>query len=149
MRRETSVKHEFVEFIPHELEPATVYISGTYSTCAHLCLCGCGEKVVTPLAPTEWRLAFDGETISLDPSIGNWSFDCQSHYWIEDSHVRWAPVWSKERIKANRDRDRRRKQRYYGDLVDEPSDHERVTRRAPGEPGWLRRALRHIWPRRQ
>lgn len=145
MRRPSHVKHEFVEFIPGELEPGTIYISGAYATCSHLCLCGCGEKVVTPLAPTEWKLEFNGETISLCPSIGNWSFDCQSHYWIEHGRVLWAPTWSRERIDTNRDRDRRQKEWYY----DVPSDLERVTPRAPHEPGRLRRALRHIWPHRQ
>jgi Family of unknown function (DUF6527) len=35
----------------------------------NLCCCGCGEKVVTPLRPTDWKLIFDGKTISLDPSL--------------------------------------------------------------------------------
>jgi hypothetical protein len=38
-------------------------------------------------------MVFDGKTISLDPSIGNWSFPCQSHYWITSSEVRWVPKW--------------------------------------------------------
>jgi hypothetical protein len=143
--RRRRVEHEFVEFIPQELAPGTVYISGPYATCSHLCLCGCGEKVVTPLAPTEWKLKFDGETITLWPSIGNWSFGCQSHYWIEESRVIWAHPWSKKRIQANRKRDRQQKQRRRGRSLYEPGDQERATGRAPGELGWLRR----VWPRRQ
>jgi len=34
--------------------------------------------VVTPLSPTGWSLIFDGETVSLYPSIGNWNFPCRS-----------------------------------------------------------------------
>ncbi|WP_353963011.1 DUF6527 family protein [Streptomyces sp. NBC_00365] len=39
--------------------------------------CGCGRKVVTPLAPQEWKLTLDGVSVSLHPSIGNWSFPLQ------------------------------------------------------------------------
>lgn len=143
MSRLEWVTHEFVEFIPQELEPGTVYISVEYATCAHLCLCGCGEKVVTPLAPTDWRLTFDGEAISLDPSIGNWSFDCQSHYWIEESRVIWARQWSKEKIKANRARDRHQKQRLNGEP--EPDDSDAALEESADEkPGRFRRVVRTI-----
>ena len=32
---------------------------------------------------------FDGRTISLNPSIGNWSYPCRSHYWIKGNRVVW------------------------------------------------------------
>lgn len=115
MSRQDRVEHEFVEFIPQELAPGTVYISTTYATCAHHCLCGCRNKVITPLSPTDWRLTFDGVSISLDPSVGNWNFDCQSHYVISRGRVNWADAWSRERIDANRARARREKQRYFGE----------------------------------
>jgi hypothetical protein len=102
MRREIVLKHEFVEFIPDKLEDGIVYVSIPYATVAHKCCCGCGMEVVTPLSPTDWKLIFDGETISLDPSIGNWSFDCKSHYWIRRDRVRWAERWSREKIEAAR-----------------------------------------------
>src|SRR5207248_2134638 len=60
---------QFVEFIPEELEPGVVYISTAYATASHLCACGCGNKVVTPLGRAEWELIFDGERVSLFPSI--------------------------------------------------------------------------------
>ena len=82
MKRELILRHEFVEFIPDKLADGVVYVSIPYATVAHKCCCGCGMEVVTPLSPTDWELIFDGESISLDPSIGNWSFDCKSHYWI-------------------------------------------------------------------
>jgi hypothetical protein len=43
-------------------------------------MCGCGKKVVLPLHPTHGKLTYDGETVSLSPSVGNWSFPCESHY---------------------------------------------------------------------
>ena len=102
MKPEIVLKHEFVEFIPDDLEEGTIYVSIRFATASHLCCCGCGDKVVTPIRPTDWKLIFDGKTISLDPSIGNWSFACKSHYWIRNNKVRWAAPWSKEEIDAGR-----------------------------------------------
>jgi hypothetical protein len=73
----------------------------------------CGNKVVTPLSPTDWQLTFDGDTISLHPSIGNWAFECQSHYWIIRNKVKWAPKWSKEEIAAGQQKDEWNKQSYF------------------------------------
>lgn len=114
MKREIAFKHEFVEFIPEELKERTLYVSIRFATVSHLCACGCKSRVVTPLKPTDWKLIFDGKTISLDPSIGNWSFPCQSHYWVRNNRIRWAEQWSKERIDAGRAYDRRAKERYFG-----------------------------------
>ena len=69
--------------------------------------------MVTPLSPTDWSLTYNGESISLSPSIGNWSFECRSHYWIEKGTCRWAGPWSKEQIEAGRTHDRRAKERQY------------------------------------
>lgn len=113
MNRELTLTHEFVEYIPQELKDGTVYVSIPFATASHKCCCGCGNEVVTPLTPTDWQLTFDGETISLDPSIGNWSFACQSHYWVRKNRVRWAPKWSQQEIQAGRSHDRRTKQQYF------------------------------------
>jgi uncharacterized protein DUF6527 len=51
-------------------------------------------------------------SISLFPSIGNWSFPCRSHYWIDGGRVIWADEWSDDMI-ANRARDRFAKQNHY------------------------------------
>lgn len=88
--KRNSIDFEFVEYVPRELQEGTLYISTTYATAVHRCCCGCGSKITTPLAPSEWSLTFDGETVSLSPSIGNWSFPCQSHYWIRRSEIVWA-----------------------------------------------------------
>lgn len=92
------IAFEFVDFIPRELEEGKLYISTAYATAAHLCCCGCGLKVATQLAPSEWSLTFDGETVSLSPSIGNWSFPCQSHYWIRRSRIDWAGSFTPDQI---------------------------------------------------
>lgn len=114
MRKEIVLAHEFVEFIPDDLKERTIYVSIRYATAAHRCCCGCGKEVVTPLSPTDWKLIFDGKTISLDPSIGNWSFECQSHYWIRNNRVRWAARWSQDEIDSGRAHDRFAKARYFG-----------------------------------
>jgi hypothetical protein len=92
-----------VEFIPEELAEAILYISIEYSTASHLCMCGCGSKIVTPLAPGRWSIVFDGETVSLRPSIGNWSYPCQSHYWLRGGRVEWAPTWAADEIASARE----------------------------------------------
>jgi hypothetical protein len=113
MTQAIELKHEFVEFIPEELKQGTVYVSIRFATASHLCVCGCKTKVVTPLTPTDWKLIFDGKTISLDPSIGNWSFACESHYWIRNNRVKWAPAWSKIEIERGRHQDQHAKQSYF------------------------------------
>src|SRR5690242_6339020 len=100
MKQEIPIKHRFVEFIPEELDESTLYVSMRFATLSHLCACGCKSKVVTPLKPTDWKLTFDGKTITLYPSIGNWSFPCRSHYWIKNSWVQWAENWSQERVES-------------------------------------------------
>lgn len=114
MNRDVILKHEFVQYLPAQLADATVYLSMAYRTACHKCCCGCGSEVVTPFSPTDWKLIFDGETISLEPSIGNWSFPCRSHYWIRRNKVRWARAWSDEDIETNRRRDKMAKDFHFG-----------------------------------
>lgn len=90
MTRVARLVPEFVEFAPPELKEGVLYVSMIYASAVHRCCCGCGEKVVTPFSPTDWKLTFDGDSVSLHPSIGNWSFKCRSHYWIERNAVKWA-----------------------------------------------------------
>jgi hypothetical protein len=104
---------EFVEFAPPELNEGVLYVSMIYGSAVHKCCCGCGEKVVTPFGPTDWKLTFDGESVSLHPSIGNWGFNCRSHYWIRENEIQWAPQWSEEQIDAGRLHDRNAKLRYF------------------------------------
>lgn len=111
---------EFVEFVPAKPEPGILYISLPYSTAVHACCCGCGRKVVTPLGPTDWKLRHHGSSVSLHPSVGNWSFPCQSHYWIRDGRILWAEHWTPERIAAGRAADKRRKDAYFEHLHRSP-----------------------------
>lgn len=84
-----------------------------FATAIHKCCCGCGQEVVTPITPTDWQLTFNGESITLHPSIGNWSFKCQSHYFIRNNEIRWCSSWSKQQVSAGKSQDVSRKEKYF------------------------------------
>lgn len=107
-----SIVSQFVEYIPPELENGVLYISDRFATASHRCACGCGLVVVTPLKPTHWKLINKDGRVSLKPSIGNWSFPCQSHYWIRNNGIEWAPKWSKSQIEKGREYDARERDHY-------------------------------------
>jgi hypothetical protein len=109
------LSHKFVKNIPDQIENGMIYISIDYSTVIHKCICGCGNEVVTPLSSRDWKLTFDGETISLFPSIGNWNLKCQSHYWITNSNIKLAPKWSKEQIRYSNQLNEQYDKRNYED----------------------------------
>lgn len=146
MRPPERIEHEFVEVMPESFTEGTLYISIPYTTCCHLCFCGCGQQVVTPLSPTDWRLTFDGDTVSLHPSVGSWNLDCQSHYWIRGGRVHWAEKWEQDKIEANRKSARRAKSRYYGDADRAEAGHADGAGAGDLDPGWVRRVWR--WLRR-
>jgi hypothetical protein len=108
-----TLSHKFVDAIPEHLEYGMLYISGSRRTAIHLCVCGCGNEVVTPISPTDWQLKFDGETVSLSPSIGLWEFKCRSHYWIIKSQIRWSGSWSDQQVKNGREREKRLRDQFY------------------------------------
>jgi len=110
----TKLEHRFIERIPRALEPGVLYISMEYATAAHSCACGCDEEVMTPFTPTDWKMVFDGETVSLWPSVGNWQLACRSHYIIEKGQIIRAGSWSQQQVAAERERDMVAKARYYG-----------------------------------
>lgn len=108
------IRPRFVELVPDKLEPGFLYVSLEHGSMVHLCACGCGNEVVLPLTPVDWRLAYDGEDISLSPSVGSWSLACRSHYIISAGRIRWAGDWTEKEIEAGRRRDQRRKDERFG-----------------------------------
>ena len=77
MIQHKTLDHSFVDSFPDTLAPGILYVSFEYGSAAHSCCCGCGEEVVTPLTPTDWNITYDGETITLHPSVGSWTLlDC-------------------------------------------------------------------------
>ena len=105
MNANSTIIHRFVDHFPDVLEQGVLYVSVEFCSITHLCLCGCGMEVITPLNPNDWRMIFDGETNSLEPSIGNWSLPCQSHYFIRRSRIQWAGPWTNEQIRRGREND--------------------------------------------
>lgn len=85
-----SMEPYFCDKIPSDLAPGVLYISMTSRLAIHLCPCGCGETIVTPFAPGFWKLMFDGVSVSLWPSVGNYELGCESHYFITNNRVLWC-----------------------------------------------------------
>lgn len=133
MSRTSRYEPEFVDAIPEQLAAGVLYISIPYTTAAHLCACGCGREVITPIRPRDWRLTFDGESVSLEPSIGNWSFHCQSHYYVTRNKVRWAQHWTPEQIASARSEAAQLRQQVLGPGVRDEAEAPR----AKGVRGWL------------
>lgn len=107
------LQHRFVEYIPAQPEEGILYISIQYKSAVHLCICGCGNKVVTPLTPKDWELTFDGVSVSLYPSIGNWSFPCRTHYFITKNKIEIMEKWSDSRVESGREHESERKKKYF------------------------------------
>lgn len=110
------IKLQRVRYMPKELNPGVLYVSEEFGAAAHLCACGCGSKIRTPLGPTEWALEETDNGPSLRPSVGNWQLPCQSHYLIIRGEVIWAPKWTPEEIAAGRCDEERRARAYYDAL---------------------------------
>ena len=91
-----------VHYMPKNLKSGILYVSEEFNIAIHLCACGCGSKVKTPLGVTDWSLEKTKAGPSLRPSIGNWQQACQSHYWITGGKVVWAEKWTAEDIAARR-----------------------------------------------
>ena len=113
LKKRRTIRPEFVEFIPDDVKEGVLYISIRYGTATHRCPSGCGEIVVTPIKPTDWTLIWNGVSVSLDPSIGNWSLPCKSHYWIRENRIVWARRWNAIEIESEREIDARNKAHYF------------------------------------
>lgn len=119
--KQQRMSHVFVEEIPAKTEQGVLYVSMECATAIHRCACGCGQEVVTPLSPTDWTLIFDGDTVSLDPSVGNWALPCRAHYFIDRGAVAWAGNMSNAVIERGRARDRQNKAAYFSAEKSAPS----------------------------
>lgn len=102
-----------VDYLPKELEPEILYVSKEFGVSGHLCPCGCGSKIITPLGQTEWRFSESKGKGTLYPSIGNWQLPCRSHYWIRKGKIKWSLQWSDERIAESRDSEESRRKLHY------------------------------------
>jgi Family of unknown function (DUF6527) len=87
-----------VEYMPDELEHGILYHSDRFNTAIHLCACGCGNQVVTPLAEkvghiplegSKWGFQIDKNGPTLFGSIGNQNV-CGAHYNVRDGRIEQA-----------------------------------------------------------
>lgn len=107
------IRLQRVHYMPNQLKPSVLYVSEEFGTAAHLCACGCGTKIRTPLGPTEWSLKVSEEGPTLYPSIGNWQQSCKSHYWIKRGEIIWSEQWTQEEINVGRRYEQARRRSYY------------------------------------
>lgn len=105
--------HRFVDDMPETLEAGVLYVSMRYATAMHLCCCGCQREVVTPFSPAQWKMIFDGEGVSLHPSIGSWALPCRSHYFIRSGRVIEARPWSDEEVEYGQASDKLARSAHY------------------------------------
>lgn len=129
------LKPLFVESFPDLIDDDVLYVSMSFASAVHRCACGCGQEVVTPLSPTDWKLYFDGENVSLEPSIGNWGFPCRSHYWIRGGKIRWSGSMSESEIYGGRARDGREKSHFYEDRLSSNQILPNIVARDDNEAG--------------
>lgn len=102
-----------VSYMPRELDPGILYVSDKYQVAGHLCACGCGNKVMTPLGPAEWSFTERDGSASIWPSIGNWQLPCRSHYVIRGGRIDWAGDMSQAAVLRGREAEERRRKAYY------------------------------------
>jgi Family of unknown function (DUF6527) len=140
--KSTTITPEFVDVIPEHLDEYKLYISERYKTAIHRCCCGCGEEVVTPLTPADWSVRRYKGTVSMTPSIGNWSFACKSHYWIRNNRVVWAGSMTEQAIEKVRARDKADKEVYISTV-------NRQKQQEAWPYSWFSfiwRAVKRFWP---
>lgn len=70
--------------LPVAFELAVERVLEVVSNDAELVALGSGD-----LEGIDGRLTFDGESVWMDPSVGNWSLPCRSYYWIRGNHIQW------------------------------------------------------------
>lgn len=113
MQRLTEIKLLRVYYIPKTLEPGILYMSKEFGAALHLCACGCGLKVSTPIGPTDWSVEDTPAGPTLVPSVGNWQFPCKSHYFIREGRIVWAGAWTPEQITSGRQAKEQRDRAYF------------------------------------
>lgn len=108
-----SIELRRVKYLPRELAPGILYVSEEFAVAGHLCACGCGNKVITPLGPSEWTFTERNGRPTLHPSVGNWQLPCRSHYIIDEGQIHRGDQWSDAQVAAGRRTEERRRQAYY------------------------------------
>lgn len=108
-----TVKLVEVDSMPKNLEPNILYYSERFGTASHLCACGCGAKIRTPIDVNEWSIIKTEQGPTLHPSVGNWQQKCRSHYLIRRGKIIWCGNWTDEQISRGREKEQQTRVEYY------------------------------------
>lgn len=87
--RLATIEPVFTDHIPDSPEYGKLYVCEKWHVAIHLCPCGCGNWVQTPLTKEWWTMYKQDGKVTLRPSIGNFSLPCKSHYYITENHIDW------------------------------------------------------------
>jgi hypothetical protein len=126
-----------VQHLPRKLKEGILYVSEEFQTAGHICPCGCGSKVITPLGEREWTFRENNGRPSLQPSVGNWQLPCRSHYWITSGKIRWSSQWSDEEISDLYVKEAQERNKYYDNL--HPKERQSLKQRIIK---WLKNVFR-------
>ena len=121
MPKIATIRLDRVHYMPKILEPGVLYFSEEFDSALHLCACGCGAKISTPIGAVEWTIEESDNGPTLFPSIGNWQQPCNSHYWIRDGQIIWSHQWTHEQIAAGRRMEESRRSVYYDSNEEKPA----------------------------
>jgi hypothetical protein len=82
--------------IPHPVPAEHLFLVGGRSSpkwAVLSCPCGCGERIDVNLMRTRrptWTLTHRGRSVTLSPSLWLPEERCGSHFWLDDSRIRWV-----------------------------------------------------------
>lgn len=110
------LKFHQLQYLPRELEAGVLYYSEEFNVVGHLCPCGCGNKVITPIGSMNWSITIEGDKPTLYPSLGNWQLPCRSHYWIIKGQIEWSNNWTDEEIQEGWQAEETRRRKYFDGL---------------------------------
>ena len=103
-----------VTSFPRPLEHGVLYVSARFSVSAHLCACGCAREVILPLNPAQWSVVRHADgTATLEPSVANTGYPCNSHYFIRRGRVEWGRPLTRAETERVRVRDKRARDAHF------------------------------------
>lgn len=139
--KQTSIIPKYVENTPETLNEGVLYICERYHIAAHKCCCGCDQEVITPLSRADWLMHKENDLVTLFPSIGNWSFRCQSHYWIKKNKVIWSFAMTKKEIEHVRARDKADKEAYITSINSSKQKTQKLPTENIAAPGFANKIM--------
>ncbi|EMA4456299.1 MULTISPECIES: DUF6527 family protein [Enterobacterales] len=121
-----TIKLVEVDSMPRDLEPNTLYYSERFGTASHLCACGCGAKIRTPIDVNEWSIVKTEQGPTLHPSVGNWQKECKSHYYIRKGKIVWCGAWTEKQIQEGRYREQQARIDHYNRIYSKQSVFNKI-----------------------